>query len=452
MNASSTVLPHSGPNPLRRDAVEGLLELIRRAREAQSPEAARFIAANDTHLIAPYQQAALWYFAHGTTTLSGVTDIDANAPYVQWLNTFLLSLPPKGPMVLKEDELASDVRTTWNRWLPPRAVWLPFGAGDGRGGLLLARELPWSETEEAVLAEWIPTWHCAYRALDRRGGSTPLLRRVRQWIGGGAKRPFALAAAFLAVCALPVRMSVLAPGELVPAHPVAIRAPMDGVIKAFQVETNATVQEGDVVFVYEDAILSSRLALAREALHAAELEYRQVAQGALSDPKARAALPMARGAVEEKQVELEYLRGQVGRAEVRAPRSGIAFVDDASAWVGRSVTAGERILRLAEPADCEVEAWIAVGDAIALDQRSDVKLYLSASPFSPVSARLRTVGYEPVRRPDGTYAYRVRATLLQATAHRVGLKGTARLSTGRVPLAYWMLRRPLAAARGYLGI
>jgi hypothetical protein len=46
----------------------------------------------------------------------------------------------------------------------------------------------------------------------------------------------------------------------------------------------------------------------------------------------------------------------------------------------------------------------------------------------------------------------VRATLSVPTDHRVGLKGSAKLSAGWTPLGYWVLRRPLAALRTTLGI
>ncbi len=81
-----------------------------------------------------------------------------------------------------------------------------------------------------------------------------------------------------------------------------------------------------------------------------------------------------------------------------------------------------------------------------------MKLYLSSSPLDPVSARVRFVSYEALRRPDGAFAYRVRAGLDSPSEQRVGLKGTARLSGERVPFVYWMLRRPLAAAREFLGL
>ena len=112
---------------------------------------------------------------------------------------------------------------------------------------------------------------------------------------------------------------------------------------------------------------------------------------------------------------------------------------------------GERIMRIADPSDSEVEAWLPIADAIALPAQAQVSLYLNASPLSLVSARLRFQAHDAVQRPDGSYAYRVRASLHAPTAHRVGLKGTAKVYGGWVPLVYWVLRRPLAAIRATLG-
>jgi len=109
-------------------------------------------------------------------------------------------------------------------------------------------------------------------------------------------------------------------------------------------------------------------------------------------------------------------------------------------------------MRLAEPTDEEIEAWLPVADALALPPGSPVRLYLSANPLSPVSGKIEYISYEATRRPDGHYAFRVRAKLDQPTAHRVGSKGTARLSGGRAPLVYWALRRPIAAVREFVGL
>lgn len=47
-------------------------------------------------------------------------------------------------------------------------------------------------------------------------------------------------------------------------------------------------------------------------------------------------------------------------------RDGIALFDDPTEWIGKPVTTGERIMRVAAPEDVEVEAWLPVGDAVPL--------------------------------------------------------------------------------------
>jgi multidrug resistance efflux pump len=191
--------------------------------------------------------------------------------------------------------------------------------------------------------------------------------------------------------------------------------------------------------------------VAEQALATAEAEYRQTAQQALSDNKFKSQLAVLQGKIEERRAEMEFLRGQVERAHVVAPRDGIVLIDDPSEWTGKPVSTGERILRVADPREAEVEAWLPIGDAIPIDPGATVHLYLSASPLSPVTAEVRYVSYDAMQRPDGSYAYRVRAKLAEPTLHRIGMKGTARVNGHWAPLAYWLLRRPVAFVRQTLG-
>jgi hypothetical protein len=157
------------------------------------------------------------------------------------------------------------------------------------------------------------------------------------------------------------------------------------------------------------------------------------------------------GRVEEKRAEVSYLNEQLKRSRVLAPKAGLVLMDDPAEWIGKPVAVGERVLRIAAAGDLEVEVWVPLSDAIALPKDASVTLYLNASPLSPVSARLRYMAHEAVTRPEGYQAYRARAVLTQATQYRVGLKGTAKLQGERIPLVYWMMRRPLAMLRSYLG-
>ena len=259
-------------------------------------------------------------------------------------------------------------------------------------------------------------------------------------------------ALLLALMVYPVRLTVLAPGELVPANPVVIRSPLEGVLDTFHVQPNQRVQKNQALFGFDEALIRSRIEVAAQALSTAETEYRQTSQQALTDSKSKPQLALLTGKIEERRTEVAYLSEQLSRSQVLAPQDGVALFDDPSEWLGRPVMVGERIMRLATLTDTEVEVWLPLADAIALPPGAAVSLYLNADPLAAVSARLRYMAHDAVQRPDGSYAYRVRASLDSPTDHRIGLKGTAKLHGDRVPFIYWVLRRPLATLRSTLGV
>jgi hypothetical protein len=446
-----------------RNPLAALIVLGQQVRRAQSEAELGYLLVNASHTLAPYRQAALWNAGKGVTCLSGVLQVEANVPFVQWLNKVCTSLQQGEATACRVDvsSLPEALRNEWGQWLPANGLWLKLPTGESTraqepavGGLLLARELPWSDHELALLSEWLDIWHFAWanrhavrrwpwqanRVSNRAVNQSWWQRRVWRWGFG------------LLLCGLiPVRLSVLAPGELVPAHPAVIRASLEGVIEIFDVQPNQLVREGEPLFAYDQALIKARHEVARQALATAETEYRQALQQALIDPKFKAQLAVLTGKIEEKRTEVIFTAEQVGRARVLAPRDGIALFDDPGEWIGKPVTVGERIMRIATPGDIEVEAWVPLADAIPLGEDADISLYLNASPLEPVQARLRYLAHDAVLRPDGNYAYRLRATLNGSTGHRVGLKGTAKLRGSWVPLAWWMLRRPLASIRTTIG-
>jgi multidrug efflux pump subunit AcrA (membrane-fusion protein) len=475
---------HPHPDPLA-----ALLELSRRARQARSEAELAFLLVNDSVAVVPHRQAALWWAAGGVQALSGLVEPELNAPYCQWVAAVAqhcnrvadTAAGRRGLPLESRDaaraalfaftahELPADLAGAWADWWPAHALWVPLPPAPGptapgpatapQGGLLLARDEPFAPDEQALWQDWAGTWWHALLAL-RHGAAG---RRWRPWTRAtagalprrrlGWRHPGAWAAAALAVAALlPVRLSVLAPGELVPRQPTVVRAPMDGVMDVFHVQPNQLVRKGQPLFGFDEAVIQSRLEVAQQALATATTELRQATQQALGDPRVRLQLALLNGRIEERRAEVGALRRQLERSRVLAPQDGVVLLDDPTEWIGRPVTVGERVLRIARTDDVEVEAWLPIADAIALQPGARVQLYLNASPLAPVQARLRLVAHEAVARPDGSHAYRVRATLESPTTHRVGLKGTAKLEGDRVPAIYWTLRRPLATLRAWLGV
>lgn len=455
----------TGANPI---AV--LLDLAQRARAAASVEELAFLLVNDTKVFLPYRQAFLWFEHGGVKTISGVIQPEANAPFTQFVESLghalLAELPHYQPAQLfYVDEIEASLTEDWRAWIPNTGRWIPLeDPVHGRGGLILVGDNSLEAVDTKFVEEWVQIWLHAWKALVRKPAFSwqRLKQKLLDWWHQShleappakwwERRPAQVLIGILIVLCFPVRLSVLASGELVPANPAVIRAPLDGVIGQFLVRPNQTVKAGEVLFTFDEGPIASRLEVARQALATAEAEYRQIAQIALTDSKSKGQLAVLLGKIGEKRAEAEFLESQFERAKVTAPQDGIAIFDDPTEWIGKPVQTGERVMRVANPADVEIEAWVPIGDAIPLPDKADVSLYLAASPFFSVNGLVRYIGHDAVPRPDGVYAYRLRATLTGSTDHRVGLKGTAKVYGGWVPFSYWVIRRPLALIRQYLAI
>lgn len=441
---------------------EVLWNLAKRARLAKSDRELGFALVNDTLALATYRQAALWLQGKGVWVLSGVVQVDANVPYTQWINqvcSFLNAQDKQTYFTFSASDLPSELAIDWPNWWPEHGLWLGSSPSKINGAALFLREDAWHSDDIKNLTEWLDIWWHAFSSLyiERLVRFRGLPERLKKWltpIDGlrwWQQRRFQIILAAVIVLLFPVRMTVLAPGELVPANPVVIRAPLDGVIDVFHVQPNQKVVADQILFSFDELVIQSKIEVASQALATAETDYRQTSQLALIDNKSKTQLGLLVGRVEERRSEIEVLQEQLTRARVASPKAGIVLMDDPSEWIGKPVSIGERILRIASLDDIEVEAWIPLADAIHLNPGDPVTLYLSSSPMSPVEARVRYMSHDSVQRADGNFAYRIRAKLDETTQHRVGLKGTAKVHGDWVPLVFWMMRRPIATFRAYLG-
>lgn len=436
-------------------AVQGLLGLLRlgqRARAAGSVEELGFIAVNETRALLAYRQAALWLGGEmrRVAALSGTPQVDPGTPYLQWLaRVFRAVAPVAQPRTLQAAELAPLLAEEWRGWLPAHALCVPLShpAAGEPGTLLLAREQPWQDEELHLAGELgLMLGHALYALRPREPWWRALRVRLRS-----RKLRWRLAVAILVACVLPVRLSALAPAEVAPSDPFVVRAPLEGVIDRFQVTPNQSVAAGAPLFDLDATALRGRYDTARKAYETAAEEYRQSAQLAVTDDKGKAEMAERKGVLDEKAVELAYTADQLSRVQVKAARAGVTVFADASDWIGKAVAVGEKVMVLADPAHVELAAYLPVGDQIPVAPGAEIVFYPKASPFSAYRARVETVAYKAAPTEEGVLAYRIKARFAEGAMPRLGMMGTARVYAGRVPLAYFALRRPLAAVRQWLG-
>ncbi len=440
------------------DGLSTILNLERRARRAETREELGFIIVNETHNLIPYRQSVFWEKTNGRArvrALSGVSQVERDAPFVRWLKRLMPWLDHDStspdPRLIDGDELADAGMKGWDEWFPRYGLWVPLTHPTGRrlGALLLARDDPWEEHEQKLIAHLAESYAYAWNAVGgRRGLSERLAGIYRGW-----KLPAALVVAAGLSFVFPVRLSVLAPAEVVPDDPWVVRAPIDGVVETMHVRPNQNVKEGQALLSLDPTRLRNRLGVARRKLAVAEAEYRQVAQKAIFDQDSKARLVVLEGKRKIQSAEVGYLEELLSRLEVRAKRAGIAIYGEPSEWIGRPVQTGERILTIADPAQVRLEVSVSIEDMITLEPGAEIHFYLAATPETPLPAVVERAAYEARPTPSGALAYRLVARLSEtATLPRIGMKGTAKVYGKEVPLAYFLLRRPYSAVRRWLGI
>ena len=109
-------------------------------------------------------------------------------------------------------------------------------------------------------------------------------------------------------------------------------------------------------------------------------------------------------------------------------------------------------MSIADPSNIRVEIDVPVADAVSLQDGAKISLILDIDPLHPRAARLERAAFEPEQMSGGVLAYRALANLEDGEAPpRIGLTGTARIAGGQVPLGLFLFRRPIAAARQWLG-
>jgi hypothetical protein len=436
-----------------------LLQLEKEARDAASEEELGFIMVNETRQLLDYQQAVLWKrHASGRVTvqtISGLSQVERNAPFVVWLQGFLkheLKSGHDSTYVLAGDEVPDRFREGWEEWTSGHVLLGPFRDRDGLliGGLWLSRDRPWSDSETGLVDRAADAFAYAWSGLASHGkrGWSSLLASL-----GTHKVRMLLLLLFVGAMFLPVRQSVLAPSEVVARGPMLVSAPVEGVVKQFHIEPNAQVKAGDLLFSLDDTVLRNRHEIAKKVLDVARADYLRASQKAFSDEQSKANMALLRAEMEQKSAEVTYTAELLERINVRAVRDGTAVFNDPNDWLGKPLETGEKVLSLAAPLDTELKIWLPVEDAINLEPGAQVRVFLNINPTTPVSAELKQTSYEAQVTPAGVLAFPLRAFFVDEFKRpRLGLKGTAKIYGEKVTLFYYLMRRPIAALRRVSGL
>jgi hypothetical protein len=441
-------------------ALANLLLLQQRLREAQNSAELGFVLVNDTQALVPYRSGLLWLVGNNSpdkgslTNVSGAVQHDKHSPFMSWMEALCRQLSPAADPSLvqyQKEDLPAEVSGQWDLHGTDYLLWCPLRSGSGvrLGALLLWRENPVTEAETRILGNWCAAASYSLAALKGK----PFARAQFQWTKRRKQVVTAVAAVILLMLFMPVHLSVLAQAEIVARNPLVVRSPLDGIVSSLQVRPNVVVEQGTVLLKLDDTELQTRLDVAEQTLAISRAQYRQAGQSASFNADAKASLRVLALEAEKRQSEVTYVKSLLQRSEVTAERAGVVIMPNPDELIGRPVVTGERLMTIADPESTQLEAWLSVGDDISLLYDAKIEFFPNVAPDKKFTVRLRRMDYRAEAIETGDLAYRIRGDFeALSSLPRIGMRGTAKLYGERVSLAYFLMRRPLATMRRWLGL
>ena len=446
-----------GPKPVDDTALAALQLLLRvenEAREAGNVQDLSFLIANETRKLTRARQIFVVEFTRAMrpriAAVSSVGSADRNSPLNQSIETVISRARNEHDIAETFEFSPEDFTGTGVLDAYPlrQLVWTPMKLRDGTvfAGMVQARETVWTERDLVVSGRLANVYAHSWAALRNRR------KPQRRTIFTGKFAAIALAA-IAALMLVPVPMTALAPSEIVAKSPGIVSAPIDGVVEEVLVEPNTRVKAGQSLVRFTDTTLRNKYQIAEREVQVARARLKRTNQLAFADMRGRHELGIARAELALRISERDYTKALLEKAVVKADRAGIAVFRDKKELVGKPVTTGERLIAIADPERVQLRINMPVADGYILEPGAVVKVFLDSDPLNPMRARIISADYE-ARALEGSHvAFRAVADLEAGSAPpRLGVRGTAQVYGGDVALGLYLLRRPIAAVRQWIGI
>ncbi|TYL48323.1 efflux RND transporter periplasmic adaptor subunit [Marinomonas sp. IMCC 4694] len=441
-------------------AISQLLKIEQQVRCCESATDLGFVMVNMTRTLVTYDQAV--YLAGNELEklkLSAVSDIalvDRTTPFGAWLekvashvNASELSATAH---VMDTSAWPVSLSQDLKEFSPASMLWLPLlipsKPNQRVGVMILAKSAPWSDKDKGLLQHLASTYGHALPLFYRRTGVKAWWRRVVS-----KKLQWATVTTLVLLAFVPVRLSVLAPADILAKDSVLVTSAIAGAVSDVLVKPGDLVAMNQPLVIMDKTEFQGAYDVAQRELERTQAELRTAEQAGYVDRRKKSELAELASQVELKTLDRDYLNVKLSQTQILAQKAGVAIIEDPEQWKGRPVVVGERILSIADPSNVQLQIMLPVADAISLQQGNEVTFYLDIDPLNPLIFRVNYSSFEPSLTPDQVVAYRIVADIEPGTAApRIGLRGTAKLYGEEVSLAYYLLRRPITFVRQRLGL
>lgn len=266
---------------------------------------------------------------------------------------------------------------------------------------------------------------------DRHAGFLRIPRKRRMAVGIG------VAAALLLLFLIPFPLRVEGPARVIPGRRGTVTAGVDGVLRSVNRREGDTVAQGDVIATLEPGVYQASLADAQAEFQIAESEVARSREagdsGAMFEASAKRDELKARIAMEESRF---------ANTSLKAPVGGVIVTPRIEERVGQFLKQGTELCVVADTANVFAEVAVPEVEAGRLQVGESVAFKLNPFPTRTFHGVITRVGTHI--RDDG----KDRFLVCEAKADnpggflKTGMLGKAKVSTGYVPIATAIFRKP----------
>ena len=201
-----------------------------------------------------------------------------------------------------------------------------------------------------------------------------------------------------------------------------------------------------------DTDIQNELRITTREEQVAEARLRQSSLTAFIDEAAKRDLAVSQAETALARARTQYAQDRLSKTKLLSPKDGLAIFSDPQGWAGRPVAAGEAIIEIADPNRIllKIDAPLLAGEQLQNGAR--VRVFMDADPLQPLEAKIERASYYAAPTENGQMAFETYARLSSPDAlPRIGARGVAKIHGDTAPLIFWLLRRPIAAVRQFIG-
>ncbi len=402
-----------------------------------------------------YDRAIFWQYnligKIKLTAISGTHQIDPNSPRNIWIKELIASTLKKktsSKTALSKSKFKIFIQENWPHEWEDEIFWCTFNnlLNHVSSGVIFIRKKSWSEPEQLMAGQLLRDYQYSYQHLSLLSYRTFI--KAYRFYKKTPRKFYAIGLiTFLIISLVPVSQSVTAPAEVIAKDPRIMTSPLQSLINTMNVKSGQLVEKGQVLFTLDSKNLESARNLEAEQLRIAQAQYDAAARKAAYDHTSQAELGVWQAKIEEQKAKLDYSNSMLDQTQVLAPVSGIVNMNDAHDWEGQPVNIGDKILTIAQPNGIELEIWLPVSEGISFKEGSLIKMHPNGQPLNSYYATLINSSYSALVTPEGILSHRLIGFFKMGEFLPIGTHGSVKLYGHKVPMIYYLFRKPLSALR-----